>query len=524
MHAFHQGALPGARPADARDPAKPSILRRITSLIFVSEIFARFAIGIVIVGLIVAAGIAWFVDARVTDLMLAQTSDRAIDQVELGVEDHVSASDFEPPFTQAKFDAIATRLDPVLARLEENGVIRLNLIAPDGTIVYSDRPNVRGLQLPLDDELIVGALKGSAGRDVSALSGPENADLHSRFGGALEVYVPVTIRGRVVGVYEIYEDLASVRPLRPLVWGAVFGVLAPLLLVLVLVSRLVAKLTNREHLDRERRAQQTAEAEALRKLDRMKSDLLSAVSHELRGPLSLVHGYAELLVSRSSALDPEQVRQIAGEINRGSSMMARIVDDLLDFHRMEHGRLRLETKDADLVAVVRDTIDIFAQQRGAERIVVEAPRPVIVRADPMRLSQVIANLVSNAMRYAPDGPIAVRVFRSIDERAVLEVRDAGPGISPEALPHLWEMFYRAPEAVDSSIAGTGIGLALVKSLIEAHGGTVEAESGLNAGATFRVYLPAQLPSVLEIPPTVRDLVLSDRSTLRPNGIEAGVGV
>lgn len=448
-----------------------------------------FNVAVMVLGVLVASGIAWFVDTRVTDLMLGQVAERAIDQVELGVQGHVTADDFTPPFSPAKLSDLAARLDPLVASVQRHGVIRLNVFARDGTIIYSDLPRLRGQKEPIDEELFQNALAGSIGREVSSLQGPENADLRARFDGALEVYVPVALRGQVVGVYEIYEDLSPVRPVRSIVWTSVLGALVSLFLLLLILAREAITRLHRQQQERERRLQQAAEAEALRKLDRLKSELLSAVSHELRTPLSIVHGYAELLMLRSDAFTPEQIREIAREINRGTSLMARIVDDLLDFHRIERGQLRLERQQIDLVAVIRETLQTLAQQSGAERVVLEAPMPVVSRADPARVSQIVANLVLNALRYAPTGPVTIRVAAQPEGWAMIEVRDQGPGISPEVLPHVWEMFYRAPEVMNSSIVGTGIGLALVKSLVEAHGGSVEATSVPNQGATFRVYLP-----------------------------------
>lgn len=451
----------------------------------------RFAIGVMLAGLAVAFGLAWFADGRISDLMMTMTAQRAIDQVDLGIDPLVESADFEPPFSQDKLNGLADRLDPSLTRLEEEGIIRLNVVAPDGTIIYSDRPSIRGLQIPLD-ESVLKALTGSPTRQVVSLIGPENADLRSRFGEALEVHVPVTIRGRVVGVYEVYEDLGG-TPVEqlPLVWASALGAMIPWFLLLFIVTHHATRLMSREQTARDLQVQYQAQAEALRAMTRVEGEMLSAVSHELRDPLSLVHGYAELLANRPRAFSPEEVRQIAGEINRGSRLMSRIVDDLLDFNRVGRGTLRLELREIDLVAVVTNTIEIFAPQHGFDRLLVEAPRSLAIVGDPQRLSQVTANLISNALRYAPTGPVRVRVMSEPDGRASIHVRDYGPGISPEALPHLWEMFYRAPEVIESQVAGSGIGLALVKHIVEAHGGSVEVDSKPGEGATFRVYLPAR---------------------------------
>ncbi|MGH2461221.1 MAG: sensor histidine kinase [Chloroflexota bacterium] len=287
------------------------------------------------------------------------------------------------------------------------------------------------------------------------------------------------------------DTRASELVLAPIVWGSALGALIPLSLLLLVGSRQGARWKGHAPAECERQTQNDATAEALRAMARVEGEMLGAVSHELREPLSLVHGYAELLANRPRAFGPEEVRQIASEINRGSRLMSRLVDDLLDFNRVGRGTLRLEPTVIDLVAVVTNTIEIFAPRHGFDRLVVEAPRPVIVVGDAQRLSQVTANLISNALRYAPSDLVRVRVSLEPDGRALLEVKDHGPGISPGALPHLWDMFYRAPEAIDSPVAGSGIGLALVKHMVEAHGGSVAVESRPGEGATFRIYLPGR---------------------------------
>ena len=285
-------------------------------------------------------------------------------------------------------------------------------------------------------------------------------------------------------------DPTALDQIQTVIWDSVLGAIAVSLGVVVVVARVTSTLLRCQQIDRELLAERTAQAAALDRLGRLKSDLLNSVSHELRDPLSIVHGYAELLLARGHTFDADQIRQVALEMNRGSALMARIVDDLLDLSRIEQGRLRLQCRNTDLAVITRETIEIFSEQRGAERIVLDAPGPVVALADPVRVRQIVANLLSNALRYAPTGAIFVRVALECVGRAVIEVRDEGPGISPEAIPHLWEMYYRAPEVTDSPV-GTGIGLALVKNLAEAHGGTVEAASERSRGATFRVHLPVQ---------------------------------
>src|SRR5262249_20115311 len=147
------------------------------------------------------------------------TINRAVDQVRLGILDHVGPADFQPPFTPERLQSLADRLDPQLDGLirVHSGLIRLNLFAPDGTVIYSDLESKRGKVARLSP-LLAGALAGQVGSGISALNGDENAELKARYDRAFEVYVPFTEGGTVIGAYEIYADTAPVRPVRELVW------------------------------------------------------------------------------------------------------------------------------------------------------------------------------------------------------------------------------------------------------------------------------------------------------------------
>jgi DNA-binding CsgD family transcriptional regulator len=185
---------------------------------------ARLAIVGALVALLTAGAVATWIESRITELLLAQVAARAKDQVQLGILTNVRTADFELPYSVEKRADLAARLDPLLARARQSdsGIIRLNLFASDGTILYSDMANLRGQMVsPVANELLANALAGSPGTEISTLSGTENADLRPRYTQALEAYIPFTLDTRVVGVYEFYEDLAPIEPVRPLVWGSV---------------------------------------------------------------------------------------------------------------------------------------------------------------------------------------------------------------------------------------------------------------------------------------------------------------
>ncbi len=481
------------------------------------SLLTRFTLIGAIVGLLVASGVAWLITTRVTQLVLQQAAIQAVDQIELGVLANVDAADFQAPYTPERLDNLDGRLRPLLERVRRDGsgVLRVHVFAPDGTVIYSDLPAKRGQKVATSTNiLLTNALNGDIGTQISGFSSAENADLKAQHGSALEVYVPLRIDGQVVGAYEIYRDLAPLRPIQPLVLGTVAVGFLILFLSLPAVMRGAALLIRRQQAERERLVQQAAETEALRELDRLKSELLSSVSHELRTPLSLVYGYAELLTSDGRPIEPTRAQQMLREIHRGSQTMRRMVDDLLDFSRIERGQLRLRLTETDLGEVVRAAIDALSQQPGSERIETDLPAtPLLAIADADRVGQIAINLITNALRYAPEGAVRVRLTEEPGQIASLTVQDSGPGISPEVLPRVWEMFYRGPERIDSPIRGAGIGLSLVKSLAEAHSGSADATSTPGQETIFRVRLPLCGPTLTEL---VAPPITSTNNVSRPS--------
>jgi DNA-binding CsgD family transcriptional regulator len=217
----------------------------------------RLSLVAALVAMLTAGVVATWIESRVNELMLSQVAARAKDQVQLGILTNVRSTDFEVPYTPEKRADLAARLDPLLARARQSdsGIIRLNIYARDGTILYSDLASLRGQMVsPLADEVLARALTGISGVGITQLDGLENADLRARYGRALEAYIPFTLDGRVTGVYEFYEDLSVIEPIRPLVWGSVAAgsavVFASLLLVVTMTSRRLPgpqELPNRVH-------------------------------------------------------------------------------------------------------------------------------------------------------------------------------------------------------------------------------------------------------------------------------------
>ncbi len=235
-----------------------------------------------------------------------------------------------------------------------------------------------------------------------------------------------------------------------------------------------------------------ATMEALRRADRRKDEFLATLAHELRNPLAPIRNAVKLL--ELPAAD-ERRRQWGREvIARQVERMALLLDDLLDVSRITRGRLELKKDYTDLASLAASAIETARPMIDAKRHVLETllpEEPVELLVDPLRLSQALANLLTNAAKYSdPGGHITFAAGLAADE-LIFSVRDTGIGLSAAELPQVFEMFSQVHSAIDRSEGGLGIGLALVKGLVSLHGGTVEAQSpGVGQGSTFTIRLPA----------------------------------
>lgn len=233
------------------------------------------------------------------------------------------------------------------------------------------------------------------------------------------------------------------------------------------------------------RAAQLAEA------DRRKDEFLAVLSHELRNPLAPIRNGLEAM--RLSSGDVAAMEQARSMMERQLGHLVHLVDDLLDVSRITHGKVQLRRERAELAAIVDIAVESsrVAVEEGDHALTISLPpEPVYVDADVTRLAQVFANLLNNAARYTPrGGQISLRAERR-NESMVVTVTDTGIGIPAEALPRVFDMFSQVDRSVEKAAGGLGIGLALVKALVEMHGGTVEASSaGQGQGSEFFVTLP-----------------------------------
>lgn len=230
----------------------------------------------------------------------------------------------------------------------------------------------------------------------------------------------------------------------------------------------------------------------LQDADRRKDEFLATLAHELRNPLAPLSNGLHLL--KLAGDDPELIEESRGMMERQIGQMVRLIDDLLDLSRISRGKVVLRKERAELMAIVRQAIETarpVIEQRDQELTLSLSGRVIFVDADVTRLSQVFANLLNNAAKYTDRGG---RIRLSVDSdgnEAVVRVRDNGIGIPAEMLPRVFEMFTQVDQSLEKAQGGLGIGLSLVKGLVELHGGAVEASSaGRGAGSEFTVRIPA----------------------------------
>jgi PAS domain S-box-containing protein len=248
----------------------------------------------------------------------------------------------------------------------------------------------------------------------------------------------------------------------------------------------------RDETDRRRTEQ------ALRNADRRKDEFLATLAHELRNPLAPISMGLELL--KMSDDDPQATIEVRGMMERQAQHMVRLIDDLLDVSRITRGKLELRKCPVELADVVRDAIDAtrpLFDEAGHELSVKLPEQPVLIYADPNRLTQVLSNLLNNAAKYTPRGGRVELSAEHQDAEVRVTITDNGQGIPAEKLDEIFEMFTQVHESTRSGHQGLGIGLTLVKRLVEMHGGTVEVcSAGRGQGSRFTVRLPLLRPAAL----------------------------
>jgi len=292
---------------------------------------------------------------------------------------------------------------------------------------------------------------------------------------------PVVSRGRVIGGLFFGHPEPGVFTVRDERFVAAFA------------AQAATAMDNARLYTAERAARADAEAAS-----RAKDDFLSMVSHELRTPLQSMLGWAAVL--RQGAQSPERVTRALETIERSGRLQAKLIDDLLDASRIVHGRLVLELQPVGLRAVVEGALDTIGPEAARKDVTIEPTlaEDAVVVGDAVRLQQVVANILSNAVKFTPAGGRAQIEIACEGDAARIVVRDDGVGIDPEFLPHVFDPFRQADDVRKRREGGLGLGLSIVKSLVEQHGGSIAvASEGAGRGTTVTVVLPVAASATSE---------------------------
>jgi len=374
---------------------------------------------------------------------------------------------------------------------------------------------------------LIGTKPASGDSEVmSSLAGQEvrvvdSTTIDGRRLKVVETYLPVQPHGesgRPIGVFELYQDYESrvAAPARATIVPVAGFLLLALLVLCATLVPILRRVTAAVEVRNKRLVEQAAtlerslalahdarkEAESarralseqnkrLRELDRLKDEFLSLVSHELRTPLTSIRGYLDLVLDgEAGEINPEQ-RRFLEAVERNSGRLLRLVGDLLFVAQADAGRLSLERASVDLSELAAHCVEEAAPaatEKSVSLVLLAESVPSLV-GDRGRLAQVLDNLVSNALKFTPEGgTVQVRTSAHY-EHVVLEVEDTGIGIPQDDQPRLFDRFFRSAVAEDQAIPGTGLGLAIVKAIVEAHSGRISISSREGVGTTFRVELP-----------------------------------
>lgn len=237
------------------------------------------------------------------------------------------------------------------------------------------------------------------------------------------------------------------------------------------------------------------EAQAANEASNIRRESIAFLAHEMRTPLTSIKGYATALLMDEVKFDASAQREFLEQIDRECDSLIHLIEDLLESSILDAGKLELELEPVRLPRLVKEVVDELDQTSTRHRFLVEFPREFpLVRADPTRLAQVVRNLLENAIKYSPQGGLIVVRGEMELHQIMISVADQGIGIAPEHLNRLFEKFFRVKTGATQPIIGSGLGLPIARSIVQAHGGKIWAESHPGQGSTFYVTLPLIRPA------------------------------
>ncbi|HEX5745986.1 MAG TPA: PAS domain-containing protein [Archangium sp.] len=359
--------------------------------------------------------------------------------------------------------------DPALAELAD----RLRRFPP---VQNPEHPSARAMRQ--DQTILVAEVTGAV--EERSAQGAEHLVAIREMKCRSMMSVPLLARGRTLGVLTFFTTEAS---------GRRYGQ-EDVLRMEEVARRVAMALDNARLFALAQEERQRAE-----EANRLKDDFLATVSHELRTPLTAMIGWVKML--RTGRLPPDKHARALETVDRNTQAQAQLIEDLLDVSRIISGKLRMETQPVHLVDVIQAALESVrpaADARSIQLLAELEPGEDVVMGDAGRLQQVVWNLLSNAVKFSPGGSRVQVRLRRLEASVEVTVADEGPGIPADFLPHIFERFRQLEGGTTRRHGGLGLGLAIVRHLVELHGGTVHAASeGAGRGATFTVLLPPAQP-------------------------------
>jgi signal transduction histidine kinase len=297
------------------------------------------------------------------------------------------------------------------------------------------------------------------------------------------VCVPLLRGGRVIGALHA-SGRVDLSPQRTRTFVTV-------------AERIGTALANARQFERERET-----VRRLTEIDRLQNEFLGTVSHELQTPITAILGFSSMLDEQYDDLTPEERRDFVRRVSRNATSLSRLVRELLDFSRLGRRQFELHPHEIDLSELTTRIIDQFAGLVERHRIVLDAPAGIWALADIEAVERVLSNLLSNAAKYSPADTTITVTLSHVGDEARITVDDAGPGVAEEDAPHVFHRFYRGNSPAAVKTRGAGIGLAVVKELVDRMGGSVSVGVSPQGGARFTVILPVHKrePAVPDPPP------------------------
>jgi signal transduction histidine kinase len=378
--------------------------------------------------------------------------------------------------------------------------VRVKVWSTDGTVIYSDDPGQIGDSPEIEHDLAE-AIAGEIGNEISDLSAEENESERMVADRLFETYVPIRLvdDGPVAAVVEVYQDYAVIqnevdRLARTLTVSLGLGLLA-LYLAMLPVMIGVTRTLRRQNQTLAEQAEKLTElleheqqtVAELRELDRLKGDFVAAASHELRTPLTSIRGYVAMLKDANHDADPT-TREAVAAIERQSSRLLRLVTNVLRASRVETDPEPEAVAPVDLAALMREVRSDFLD--ASDRIRVEVPQGLpLVHCDRERLTEVATNLVDNALKYSPRSEPVILSAGVGSEDLFVRVSDRGRGIDPHDVPRIFDRFFQLDQSATRMHGGVGLGLHIVRGLVESMGGRIQVDSAPSVGSIFTVSIP-----------------------------------